>query len=408
MDIRLKKTIIIFFVLLLLFISLMIVSEYRNIEKLRAEDGVNESALELRKESLKVWGVRLLLNFLIPLLFLTTKYSQKISSFASKGRGAIVSGILYGLIFFFIVFLVNLPLSFYSSYYLSHKYGLSNQSLWRWLELNIKSFLTSDLLMALFLWVPYGIISRGSKTWWIKLSLLAIPIIIFMVFISPLVIDPIFNKYTSIADEGLGKEITALLDKAGIEDAKIYKVDKSKDTNTMNAYMTGISKSKRIVLWDTTIENLNEKEILSVTSHEIGHYLNGHIWKSINLSILGTFILFFLVYVSGEWILDYSYGSFGFRNLSNYASLPLLLLLLNLFLFLGNPLSNYVSRRMEVEADSVEIALTEDRGSAVSAMEKLSKNNLGIKRTSKLYEIFYLTHPNLEDRIEFYKNHPIH
>ena len=108
MDIRLKKTIIIFFVLLLLFISLMIFSEYRNIEELRDEGGVNESALELRKESLKVWGVRLLLNFLIPLLFLTSKFSKKISSFASKGRGAIVSGILYGLIFFSIVFLVNL------------------------------------------------------------------------------------------------------------------------------------------------------------------------------------------------------------------------------------------------------------------------------------------------------------
>ena len=407
MDTRLKKTIIIFFVLLLLFISLMIFSEYTNIEKLREEDGVNESALELRKESIKVWGVRLLLNFLIPLLFLTTKFSQKISSFASKGRGVIVSGILYGLIFFFIIFLINLPLNFYSSYYLSHKYGLSNQNIWRWFELNIKSFLTNDLLIALFLWIPYGIISRGSRTWWIKLGLLVIPIIIFMVFISPLVIDPIFNKYTSIADENLGKDITTLLDKAGIKDAKIYKVDKSKDTNTMNAYMTGISSSKRIVLWDTTIGNLNEKEILSVTSHEIGHYIKGHIWKSIIFSILGAFILFFLVYLSSGWMLYYSYGSFGFKTLSNYASLPLLLLLLNLFLFLGNPLSNYVSRVMEVEADSVEITLTGDRESAVSAMEKLSDNNLGIKRTSKLYEVFYLTHPNLEDRIEFYRTYPI-
>ncbi|OLS03094.1 M48 family metallopeptidase [Tissierella creatinophila] len=407
MDIRLKKTIIIFFVLLLIFISLMIFSEYRNIENLREEEGVNESALELRKESLKVWGVRLLLNFLIPLLFLTTKFSQKISSFVSKGRGSIVSGILYGLIFFFIVFLINLPLNFYSSYYLNHKYGLSNQSIWRWLELNIKSFLTSDLLTALFLWVPYGIISRGSRTWWIKLSLLVIPVIIFMVFISPLVIDPIFNKYTSIADEDLGKEITTLLDRAGIKDAKIYKVDKSKDTKTMNAYMTGISSSKRIVLWDTTIEKLNEKEILSVTSHEIGHYINGHIWKNILLSILGTFILFFLVYIGSEWMLYYSYGSFGFKTLSNYASLPLLILLLNVFLFFGDPLSNYISRKMEVEADIVEITLTGDRESAVSAMEKLSKNNLGVKRTSKLYEIFYLTHPSLEDRIEFYKTYPI-
>ena len=407
MSFKLKRAIFIFFLLLIIFIVLMIYSEYKNIELLKTEFNMDLKAIQLKKAKLNVWALRLILNFAIPLLFLTSKFSQKIDNFASKDRGFIGRGIIYGLIFFFIMFLINLPLKFYSSYYLNHKYGISNQSIFRWIELNIKSFLTGDLLIALSLWLPYYIINKGPKTWWLSLSMLSIPLVIFMVFISPVIIDPIFNKYTSIKDEKLGLEIASLLEKADIKDANIYKVDKSKDTKTMNAYMTGISKSKRIVLWDTTIDNLNQDEVLSITAHEIGHYIRGHIWKSIILSIVGIFLLIFSTYVSSNWIMKYSLGSFGFKNISTYASLPLLLMVLNIYLFLGNPISNSISRSMEVEADGIEISLTGDRESAVSAMNKLSTANLGIRRRSKFYEVWYQTHPSLEDRIEFYKKHPI-
>ena len=161
------------------------------------------------------------------------------------------------------MFLIYLPLNYYSSFVLAHKYGLSNQTFARWLEVNIKSFLVNDLSLSLFIFIPFYFIYRSPKFWWLQLSLLLIPIIIFVVFITPFLIDPIFNKYTSIEDEKLGQEIRVLLHKAGIEDAKIYKVDKSKDTKTMNAYMTGIFHSKRIVLWDTTINNLEEREVLA-------------------------------------------------------------------------------------------------------------------------------------------------
>ena len=198
--------------------------------------------------------------------------------------------------------------------------------------------------MVLFLWIPYLIMIKSPKTWWLQIGLLIIPVMIFMVFISPMVIDPIFNKYTSIEDEKLGQEISRLLEKANISDANIYMVDKSKDTKTMNAYMTGISKSKRIVLWDTTINNLEEREVLSITAHEIGHYVRGHIWKNIIIGSIGTLLMMYLIYLTSNWILDYSYGSFGFKNIFNYASIPLFILVINLYTFLGNPIMNYISR----------------------------------------------------------------
>ncbi len=387
----------------------MMISEYRNMDRLKSEyPDLPEDTYAYRKDNLKVWGIRLILQFIIPFLFLITKLSQRLSIWASgSGRSLFKSGVLYGGAYLIIVFLINLPINYYASYYLSHKYGLSNQSLLRWIELNLKGFLVNNLIMVLFLWIPYLIMIKSLKTWWLQIGLLIIPVMIFMVFISPMVIDPIFNKYTSIEDEKLGQEISRLLEKANISDANIYMVDKSKDTKTMNAYMTGISKSKRIVLWDTTINNLEEREVLSITAHEIGHYVRGHIWKNIIIGSIGTLLMMYLIYLTSNWILDYSYGSFGFKNIFNYASIPLFILVINLYTFLGNPIMNYISRYMEREADAYEIILTEDRESAITAMEKLYKESLGLPRPSNLYKVWYHTHPTLEERVEFYKTYPI-
>lgn len=408
MENKLKLSIFITFLILITFISIMIISEYKNIDKLKLEyPNLSEEVYKYRKDSLKSWAIGLFLQFAIPFLFLITGLSQKINIWSNGKRGMFQSGLFYGIVFFTIIFLINLPLHYYRSYYLAHKYGLSNQGIVRWIELNLKGFMINDFILSLFLWIPYYIILNNPKNWWFKLGILIIPIIIFTVYISPTIIDPIFNKYSYIEDGELEKGINNLLKNADIEDGEIFVVDKSRDTKTMNAYMTGIGKSKRIVLWDTTIENLEEEEILAITAHEIGHYIEGHIWKSILYSSISIMFLMYLIYLSSNWILEQSNGIFGFQNLSNYASLPLLILVLNIYTFLGNPIMNYLSRTMEIEADSYEIILREDRDAAISAIEKLQNESLGIPRPSKLYKIWYHTHPSLEERIEFYKTYII-
>ena len=215
-------------------------------------------------------------------------------------------------------------------------------------------------------------------------------------------IDPIYNKYTSIEDEELGKEIKQLLKKAEIEDAEIYKVDKSRDTKEMNAYMTGVFKSKRIVLWDTTMEKLDKDEVLSITAHEIGHYIKGHIWKSIILGGLFSVVLMYLVYRTSNWILINSNGVFGFNRLYDIASIPLIILVLNFYMFFANPIINFSSRQMEREADMIEIQLTKNKEAAISTMLKLYEGNLSIPRPSKLFKIWYHSHPTAEERIKFF------
>lgn len=405
MSNKLKITIIVFFIIIITFIVLVLGSENKNMEQLRIDyPELQENVYSYRKDSLRIWAIKTLLAFAIPLFFLISRLSQKISMSAGDGRNLFISGLLYGAVFFGIVFLINLPFDYYSSFVLMHKYGLTNQSFFRWLELMVKGFIVNDLVICLFLWIPYYLMYRSPSTWWLQIGVLLIPVIIFIVFVSPFIIDPIFNKYTSIEDARLGQEINNLLEEAGIEDAEIFMVDKSRDTKTMNAYMTGIYKSKRIVLWDTTVNNLTEEEVLSITAHEMGHYVKGHIWKIISFSSLGSIIILYLVFISSSWILKSSYGTFGFKNIYNYASVPLLILTLNVFVFFGNPISNYISRSMEVQADSYEISLTQDRQSAISAMEKLYATSLGVPRPSKLYKLWYYSHPSLDERLEFYKD----
>ncbi|GFN36536.1 M48 family metallopeptidase [Tepidimicrobium xylanilyticum] len=407
MNKKLALSIGIFFILLILFIAVIFISEYRNMNKLKMEYiSILEMAYDYRKSRLKIWAINLILKFLFPLLFLTTGLSKRIGVFAEgNGRGLFLTGFLYVIIFFAIDLLFSLPISFYGEFILKHRYDLSNQSILRWLELVLKNFTLNILIFSLIIWFPYYLIYKHPNRWWLYLGLLSIPVIAFITFISPMYIDPIFNKYTSIKDEELGKEIQKLLQKANIEEAQIYKVDKSRDTKEMNAYMTGIFKSKRIVLWDTTIKKLEKDEILSVTAHEIGHYIKGHIWKSIILGGLFSIFLIYLIYRTSNWVLINSNGIFGFSRLYDIASLPLILLILNFYLFLANPIMNLISRHMEREADMIEIELTKNKEAAISTMLKLNESNLSIPRPSKIYEVWYYTHPTTEDRIKFFEDY---
>lgn len=403
---RLSLSIISFFVFLILFIGIIIISEYRNMDNLKAEyPTISEKVYDYRKSILRIWAINLVLKFLIPLLFLITGISKRIEILAGgNGRGLFLTGVIYVAIYSIIDFLIYLPTSYYASFILGHRFGISNQTLYRWLEISLKNLALNTLVLGLLIWFPYYIIRISPNRWWLYLGLLAIPVIVFIAFISPTYVDPIFNKYTPLEDEELMRDIKELLNKAGVGDAKIYQVDKSRDTKTMNAYMTGVFSSKRIVLWDTTINNLEKEEVLSISAHEIGHYVRGHIWKGIVLSGLGAILIMYLLYITSNWILMNSNGSFGFRKLYDMASLPLIILVLNFYMFFANPIMNFVSRQMEREADAYEIKLTKNREAAISAMIKLREGNLSIPRPSRIYKIWYYTHPPVEERIEFFEN----
>src|SRR5438270_1809162 len=173
--------------------------------------------------------------------------------------------------------------AWYAGFVREHAYGLSGQTAAKWWADALKGLAIAGLFGALTLWFPYLLMRRSPRRWWLYTGLAAIPLLVFVLFITPLWIEPLFNDFGPMKDKTLETRILALAGHAGIEGSRVYEVNKSVDTNTVNAYVTGFLNSKRIVLWDTILTRLDAPEVLFVMGHEMGHYVLGHTFQLIAL-----------------------------------------------------------------------------------------------------------------------------
>ena len=365
-----------------------------------------EKAIEYHQKRVVIWVTGIVLSIIIPAFFLFSGFSAGIRNWAqNKGKSIFIVFILYFIAYYSISCLISLPLDYYSSFILKHDYGLSSQSFGKWIGDFLKSFAITIAAGSILVGIPYTLIRRSPEYWWLQFGVLLIPILFFITFISPVYIDPIFNKYEKVQDVILESKIYDLVDKTDIKNVKVYQVNKSLDTKEMNAYMTGILNSKRIVLWDTTIKNLTDRETLTVVAHEMGHYLMGHVWKAIILAGMLNILVFYLINKSAIWVLNKSGGAFGFTKLHDIASLPLIMLLLSIFMFVASPIVNTYSRYTEREADRFEIELTRDNEASMSSMIKLHQNSLVLPTPGVVYKLWNYDHPTFEDRVNFAKNY---
>ena len=199
----------------------------------------------------------------------------------------------------------------------------------------------------------------------------------------------------------LERSILSLASRAGIEGSRVFEVDRSADTKAVNAYVTGFWQSKRIVLWDTLINKLDEPELLVVMGHEMGHYALGHVVRSILMSSIVTLVGFFLVDRLGRWLVRRYPRPLGFDQLADIASVPLMMMLLEAAFLVLSPAGLAYSRYQEHEADRYALDLTRSNHAAGTAHVKLSTENLGNPRPGLFYKIFRSTHPSAGERIDF-------
>jgi len=195
--------------------------------------------------------------------------------------------------------------------------------------------------------------------------------------------------------------ILKLAARAGIENGRVFEVDKSQDTKTLNAYVIGFGSTNRIVLWDTTIQRMTPDEVVFVMGHEMGHYVLHHIWWSMVYFSALSFVIFYLTYRSANYLLRRYQMKWGFTQLYNIASLPLLLFLTTFYSLAFSPLSNYVSRVMEHQADQFGLEITQNNEAAAKAFVVLQLENLSNPRPGALFKFWRCTHPPLGERVEF-------
>jgi STE24 endopeptidase len=349
-----------------------------------------------------LWFVNQFWGLLIPALFLFTGFSAKIRDWAQQlGRKWFFVIGLYFVIFTVINFIIDLPLSYYQGFVRQHAYDLSNQTFGKWFGDSLKELMVGLIMGVLFLWVPYLLLKKSPKRWWLYVSILAVPFLFFMMLISPVWIDPLFNKFGPMNDKALEAQILALAEQAGIEGSRVYEVNKSVDTKAVNAYVTGFMNTKRIVLWDTIIAKLEDKELLFVMGHEMGHYVLGHVIKGILFFAVLILLTLYVAYrVSGALINKFK-DRWGFDQLSDIASLPLIILLVSVFSLLITPIALTFTRYQEHEADRFGLEITQTNHAAATAFVKLQQENLGNPRPGLLYKLWRSSHPTLGDRIDF-------
>jgi STE24 endopeptidase len=349
------------------------------------------------------WLADQALSFLLPLVILFAGWSARLTGWARRVTGGrwYPTLALYTILYLGISFIVELPLSYAHDYVFAHAYDQSNQTLGKWGSDQILALLVSLIAAIVIVWIPFLLIRRLPKTWWLWSTAALTPVIIVAIVITPIWISPLFNKFTPLPPSELRTAIEAEATRGGLENATILVMDQSTDSKTFGAYVTGLGGTERIVLFDTTLKTLTQPEILFVVGHEMKHYLLKDVWKIVGLYVVIMLVGFFAVDRLARMAARRWAGRFGFDDIADPAALPLLLVVFGIVSLVLTPAINAASRNIEHEADRFGLELTHDNQAAASAFIKRFNEALGIPFPGWLERNFRLDHPSLGDRITF-------
>lgn len=284
-------------------------------------------------------------------------------------------------------------------YFISRSYDISIQPFSSWITDRAIQFSLDWLIMTVVVLTIYYLIRKNMKRWWIYTWVLSIPFIILMFYIQPVLIDPLYNDYVPLQDHQLEAKILTLAAEANIPADRVYEVNMSAKTNALNAYVNGIGGSLRIVLWDTTLQQLNDEEILFIMAHEMGHYVMNHLnWVVFGMIVLSFFALLLIHLVFKQLITRWG-KLWGTSHMRDVSTLPALLLIFSLLMFIANPISNAISRESERAADRYALQLTGNPHAAVSAYQKMASAGLSGVNPPTVIKVLRYTHPSIMERI---------
>ncbi len=292
--------------------------------------------------------------------------------------------------------LLGLGLDYYS-FKLEHRYQLSNQKTRSWIWDEAKGLLVTLILGGLIVEMLYFIIRLDPQHWWLVCWAAFLLLFVLMAQLAPVVLFPIFYKFEPLDNEDLKARLVRLSERAGTRVRGVYQWKLSEKSKKANAALTGLGSTRRIILADTLLENYSPEEIEAVLAHELGHHVHKHIFKSILVQALTTLIGFW----AANWALHYAIDRLHmFETLSDFANLPLLVLVSTVLSFLVLPALNAYSRYNEREADRYAFRSIANVGPFISSMNKLADQNLAERVPSRWVEWFFHSHPAISKRVD--------
>ncbi len=304
-------------------------------------------------------------------------------------------------VFFFVgmLLLIEKVLGFALDYYgfrLEHRYALSNQKLGSWIWDEVKGFLVGLVLGAIVVEIVYWTIRAFPYSWWLLAWLIFIVLAVFFAQIAPVVLFPLFYKFEPLENENLKERLVRLSERAGTRVRGVYEWKLSEKSKKANAALTGLGRTRRIIVADTLLEKYSPEEIEAVLAHELGHHVHRHIVKGIVVQVVITFFAFWAAAAVLEYAVDQRHM---FDSLADFANLPLLALLTTVVSLLLMPLLNGYSRFNERQADRYCFRSIPDVTPFISSMEKLAEQNLAERKPSRWVEWFFHSHPAIWRRI---------
>ncbi len=309
----------------------------------------------------------------------------------------VLSGLLFFLILYYVDTALMIPFSLYRTFRVEKSHGFNTMTPGLWMKDFLKSLATSSVLISIIVLAGLFIVEESPHAWWLWVWLLFLALSVFMMYVSPFVIAPLFNKFDPIDDEALVEAIKGLAEKAGIKVKSVFRMDASKRTMHTNAYFTGIGKVKRIVLYDTLLERLDTDEIKSVLAHEIGHWKRKHVLKLMAVTEIIALAVFFISFklLQGDALNDL----FNVHGGTFFTKVIILGFLGSIAALPAGPLMLYLSRRHEIEADAYACKLTGNAGALADSLVKLSRDNLSNINPHPLYVVFHYSHPPVIERV---------
>ncbi|MCP8968233.1 M48 family metallopeptidase [Ectobacillus ponti] len=286
-------------------------------------------------------------------------------------------------------------------YQVSKSYNISTQTTGSWIKDLVTDYWVNFAITLLVVTVLMWLIRKSQKRWWLYAWALSVPFTLFLTFIQPVIIDPLYNDFTPLKNKQLEQKILSMAERANIPAEHVYEVDMSAKTNALNAYVTGIGANSRIVLWDTTLNQLKEPEILFIMAHEMAHYVYKHIYWGVASYIVLSFVGLYLISRLVNAMLTRWRGALQIPSIQSLSAVPLIFLISSVLSFAVSPAENYVSRMEERAADQYAIAMTKNNDAAVETFQDLSKTSLSQVNPPALVKLFLYTHPTILERIDY-------
>ena len=339
------------------------------------------------------------LEWLLYFLILLFGLSKAIKRWAvGSSRYKLLQTAIYLIWLSIFAYVATFPLS-YISYSLAKTYNISTQSFASWMKDELIDFWINYGTWLIIVPVLYWLMKKSKKRWWLYGWLLSIPFTLFMMYLQPVVIDPLYNDFYPLQNKELETKILALANKAEIPAQHVFEVNMSDETNALNAYVTGIGSNARIVLWDTTLNRLNDDQILFIMAHEMCHYVEKHIYFGIAGYLLISLLGLYLAYKIMNWAAGRWGKELKISDVRDISSLPLFFMVLSMLLFAASPFTNFTSRYQETRADKYAIEMTKNPEAAITSFQELTRSGLSQVNPPLLVKIFRYTHPSMLDRI---------